>query len=231
MNIFNFSFKTIGQIIFVIIFFSTLEAKNPNKFNNTDHISDYFLGILLLNNNQYNESFKFLKKLDGLESNHINFSTNYLYTLINSENFNEAFNYSKKLEKRNLDNFESNLISGIFYLKNSNFDQAKKYFLKAKSKNSSFVLNNYVSSSLYNWSNLENSNLESSVIEITKLDKRFENLKKIQNVFLNCFFSSPDTKNLFDQLTSNNKTDFSRYSYFFASYIASSGKINEAKNI
>ena len=231
MNIFKFSFKTIGQIIFVIIFFSTLEAKNLNKFNNTDHISDYFLGILLLNNNQYNESFKFLKKLDGLESNHINFSTNYLYTLINSENFNEAFNYSKKLEKRNLDNFESNLISGIFYLKNSNFDQAKKYFLKAKSVNSRFALNNYVSSSLYNWSNLENSNLGSSVIEITKLDKRFENLKKIQNVFLNCFFNSPDTKNLFDQLTLNNKTDFSRYSYFFASYIASSGKINEAKNI
>ena len=231
MNIFKYSFKTIGQIIFVIIFFSTLEAKNLNKFNNKDHVSDYFLGILLLNNNQYDESFKFLKKLDGLESNHINFSTNYLYTLINSENFNEAFNYSKKLEKRNLDNFESNLISGIFYLKNSNFDQAKKYFLKAKSKNLGFVLNNYVSSSLYNWSNLENSNLGSSVIEITKLDKRFENLKKIQNVFLNCFFSSPDTKNLFDQLTSNNKTDFSRYSYFFASYIASSGKINEAKNI
>ena len=183
MNIFKFSFKTIGQIIFVIIFFSTLEAKNLNKFNNTDHISDYFLGILLLNNNQYNESFKFLKKLDGLESNHINFSTNYLYTLINSENFNEAFNYSKKLEKRNLDNFESNLISGIFYLKNSNFDQAKKYFLKAKSVNSRFALNNYVSSSLYNWSNLENSNLGSSVIEITKLDKRFENLKKYKMFF------------------------------------------------
>ena len=231
MDISKFTIKTIGQIIFVIIFFSTLHAKNLDKFNDTDRVSNYFLGILLLNDNQYNESFKFLKKLDGLESSHINYSTQYLYTLINSGNFNEAFSYSKKLEKRKLDNFESNLISGIFYLKNSNFDRAKKYFLKAKDINSKFVLNNYVSNSLYNLSNLENLNLGSSIIEIKKLDKRFENLKKIQSVFLNCFFNSPNTTNLFDQLTLNNEVDFSRYSYFYASHVASSGKINEAKNI
>ena len=231
MDIFKFIIKTIGQFIFVIIFFSTLHAKNVDKFNDMDRVSDYFLGILLLNNNQYNESFRFLKKLDGLESSHVNYSTKYLYSLINSGNFNEAFNYSKKLEKRKLDNFESNLISGIFYLKNSNFDQAKKYFLKAKNINSEFVLNNYVSNSLYNLSNLENLNLDSSIIEIKKLDKRFENLKKIQSVFLNCFFNSPNTTNLFDQLTLNNKVDFSRYSYSYASYLASSGKINEDKNV
>ena len=40
--------KIIGQIIFVIIFFSTLEAKNLNIFNQADHVSDYFSGILLL---------------------------------------------------------------------------------------------------------------------------------------------------------------------------------------
>ena len=231
MDIFKFIMKTIGQIIFVIIFFSTLHAKNLDKFDDTDYVSDYFLGILLLNNNQYKESFKFFKKLDGLESTHINYSVKYLYTLINSENFNEAFNYSKKLEKRKLDNFESNLIVGIFYLKNSNFEKAKKYFLKAKNINSKFILNNYVSSSLYNWSNLKNFNLENSALEIKKLDKRFENLKKIQNVFLYFFFNNPNTKSLFDQLVSNNKTDFSRYRYFHASYTASSGKIDEAKNI
>jgi predicted Zn-dependent protease len=36
---------------------------------------------------------------------------------------------------------------------------------------------------------------------------------------------------LFDQLTKNNKTDFSRYSYFYASHVFSSEKIKAAKNI
>ena len=110
MNIFKFSVKPIAQILFVIIFFSTLQAKNLDKFNEGSYVSDYFSGILLLNDNQYNESYSFLKKLDGLEVIHLNYSSKYLYSLVNLGKFNEAFNYSKKLEKRKLSNFESNLI-------------------------------------------------------------------------------------------------------------------------
>ena len=70
-----------------------------------------FQELLLLNENKYEKSFKYLKKLNGLEKSHINYSIKYLYSLVNSGNFKEAFNYSKKLEKQNLDNFESHLIS------------------------------------------------------------------------------------------------------------------------
>merc|ERR1711966_470906 len=105
-----------------------------NKFNDADNISDYFSGILLLNDNQYNSSFKYLKKIGGLEEIHTNYSIKYLYSLVNSGNINQAFNYSRKLEKQKLESFESNLIKGIFYLKKSDFKSAKKYFLKAKAR-------------------------------------------------------------------------------------------------
>ena len=222
-------YKIIGQIFFVIIFLSTSSAKSLDKFNKADNLSNYFSGILLLNDDQYEDSLRYLKKLNGLESNHINYSIKYLYSLVNSGNLKEAFRYSRKLEKQNLDNFESQLISGIFYLKNSNIRKAQKYFLKAKKTNSRYFLNNYVSNSLYNWSNL--SNLEQAKFDLQKLDKRFENLKKIQNVFLNCYFESTNAGNLFSKLTSNQNTDFSRYNYFHASYKVSTGKINKAKEI
>ena len=231
MSIFKLSLKIIGQIIFVIIFFSTLQAKNLNKFNEAGHVSDYFSGILLLNDSQYNESSKFLKKLNGLEKSHINYSVKYLYSAINSGNFNEALNYSKKLEKQKLDNFESNLIIGIFYLKNSNLNLARKYFLKAKNINSRLILNNYVSNSLYNWSNLKSLDINSASLELNKINKKFENLRRIQNVFLNCYYDSPNTNNLFNELVLNKKIDFSRYNYFHASYAVSSGKIIDAKKI
>ena len=231
MNLFKLSLKIIGQVIFVIIFFSTLEAKNLDKFNKTNRVSDYFSGILLFNDNKYNESFKFFKKLNGLEESHVNYSIKYLYSLVNSGNLNEAFNYSKKLEKQKLESFESNLITGIFYLKKTDFKSAKKYFLKAKNKNSRFILNKYISSSLLNWSSLQGTDINNASLQLEKLDKRFENLKKIQNVFLNCYYNSSNTNKLFIELNSNNKIDFSRYSYFHASYTASSGKINKAKNL
>ena len=231
MRIFNSSLKIIGQIIIVIIFFSTLEAKNLDKFNESDRVSDYFSGILLLNDSQYKDSFKFLKKLNGLEESHINYSIKYLYSLVNSGNLKEAFNYSRKLEKQKLDIYESNLIIGVFYLKNSNLGLAKKYFLKAKDINSKFLINNYVSSSLYNWSSFKDSDINSATLELNKTDKRFENLKKIQNVFLNCYYDQLNTNKLFIELNSDKKTDFSRYNYFHASYLVSSGKIDVAKNI
>jgi tetratricopeptide (TPR) repeat protein len=231
MSIFKLNLKIIGQIIFVIIFFYTLKEKNFDKFNESDYVSYYFSGILLLNNNQYNESSKYLKKLNGLEKTHINYSIKYLYSLVNSGNFNEAFKYSKKLEKQKLDSFESHLITGVFYLKNSNLNLAKKYFLKAKNRNSKFILKNYVSNSLYNWSSLANLDFNDAVLELKKIDKRFENLKKIQNVFLNCYFANSNTNNLFKQLTTNKNTDFSRYNYFYASYAADFGNIDEAKKI
>ena len=79
---------------------STQPVKSLDKFDKGDSISDYFYGLLSFNENQYEESFEFLRKLDGLEISHVDYSVKYLYSLINSGNVREAFNYSKKLEKK-----------------------------------------------------------------------------------------------------------------------------------
>ena len=222
--------KSIGLALFVITFLFTSHAKSLDKFDRADRVSDYFAGILSLNENEYDESYKFFRKLDGLESSHPDYSAKYLYSLVNSGNFREAFNYSKKLERQNVNIFESRLVLGVYYLKYSKLDLAKENFQKAKETKRS-VLNDYVTNSLNNWSNLKFSNLNNSMIEINKIDERFENLKKIQNIFLNCYFDSPNTENLYKELISNKKTDFSRYNYFYASFIANSGKTKEAKQI
>ena len=132
MNKFNIYLNCILQILFVIIFLSTLNAKNFDRFYKSNLISDYFTGILLLNENKYDESNRFLRNLNGLEDNHLNFSKKYLYSLVNSGQINEAFGYSKKLEKKGIDNFESDLISGIYYIKRKKYNLAEKYFLKIK---------------------------------------------------------------------------------------------------
>ena len=117
-------------MFFVIIFFSTLNARNLDKFENGENVANYFTGILLLNESKYNESYKFLKKLDGLENKHSNYSSRYLFSLVNLGKFNEAYYYSRKLEKRKSANFESDLIIGIYYLKNEKHELAHQYFLK-----------------------------------------------------------------------------------------------------
>ena len=62
---FNFNHKIIGQILFVIIFLSTSPVKSLDKFNKSNFVSEYFSGILLLNDNQYEDSLKYLKRLSS----------------------------------------------------------------------------------------------------------------------------------------------------------------------
>ncbi len=225
--------KITGHIIFVIIFifFSTLEAKNLEKHNKAENIADYFSGTLLLSQNKYTDSQNYFKKLGGLEESHPNYSRKYIYSLINSGNFNQAFNFAKKLNREKKNNYESDLVLGVNYLKNSKYDLAKKHFIKAKKNNSISVLNNYILNTLYIWSDLEESTLEEGKLKLNQLDERFENLKKIQNVFLHCHFNSKDTNFLFNELISNEKTDFSRYNYFYARHLENKGKKNEARKI
>ena len=225
--------KIIPAIKFVIIFifFSTLEAKNLQKHDKPGNIASYFSGILLLNESKYEESYNYLRKLDGLEKSHINFSSKYTYSLINSGNFNKAFNFSKKMDLRSSNSFETDLIIGIHYFKNSRFDLAQEYFYKAKKRNSISVLNNYISDTLIIWSSLKDSGFEKAKLSIKKLDNRFENLKKIQNVFLHCYFKSADTNKLFSKLISNQTTDFSRYNYFYAKYLDKTEENQKAEEI
>ena len=230
MYLSKLKFKNIGLVFFVIIFLFTTQSKSLDKFDTADSVSNYFSGVLSFNDNEYDKSFKFFKKLDGLELSHSDFSVKYLYSLVNSGNFREAFNFSKKLDRQNFNIFEIYLFLGTYYLKFSKLELAEEYFQKAK-KTKRTVLNDYISSSLYNWSKLSSNNINNALLETNKLDKRFENFKKIQNIFINCYFDSQNTKNLYKELTSNKKTDFSRYNYFYASFVASLDKIKEAKNI
>ena len=101
MKVLSSKFKFIVQILFVIIFLSPTEVKSLDKFDKASNLSDYFSGILLLNENKYEDSFKYLKKLNGLESSHKNYSVRYLYSLINLEILERLFIILKSLRKKN----------------------------------------------------------------------------------------------------------------------------------
>ena len=222
---------TLFLFVILLITFSTIEGKTLEKYSKGKNIANYFSGILLLNNSKYSRSYKYLKKLDGLEESHPFYASKYLYSLVNSGNFSQAYNFSKKLEKRKIDTIESNLVLGTHYLKNSQLDYAKKYFDKAKRLTDRSLLDNYITNSLYLLSSLKNIKLEKAELNLLSFDDRFENLNKIQDVFLYCYFNSEKTEAKFQSLLENQKIDFSRYSYFYAKYLHDAGKSSQAKKI
>jgi len=224
-------FKLILQIIFFLTIINTIHAKNLNKYYDGDKISKYFSAILSLHDNEYGNSYKYLKELNGLEDSHFTYSKLYQYSLVNLEKFTEAYNYSKKLEKKSIDSFESNLIIGTFYLKNEKYKKASKYFQKLKGKNNSRALENLLSVSLNNWISFLEIDEEEALILTENIHSRFENIKKIQKTFLYCFYGSDLTNREFQKLTFNSKTNFDRYNFFHANFLNQSGKKREAVKV
>jgi tetratricopeptide (TPR) repeat protein len=219
-------------IIFFLVFlnfFNFLSAKNIDKFYNSKDFSNYFSGLIAINDNQYQASYDYFKSLNNLEESHYTYAQYYLYSLVTFKKFKEAVNYSRDLEGKKLDNFESNLVSGIYYLEKKDFAKARIFFKKLKNQNQPNTIQNLLSTSLNNWSNF--NDISSALSSLESLPNRFKNIKNIQEVFVYCHFESERTDEMFKKLTINSNINYSRYHFFHANYLASKGKEKKAKKI
>ena len=226
-------FKYLIYLLLLLNIVNFAHTKDIDKFLNENDITNYFSGIVAINENQYQDSYYYLKDLNNLEQSHYNYSQYFQYSLITLKKFREAVNYSKKLEENKIDNFESNLISAVYYLKNQ--DQAKStyYIEQLIDKSQPGTIQNLVSSSLNSWVNIKNQpSLESSLKLLDSIPRNFENLKKIQKAFVYCYFDSNKTGNVFRELFANPNIDFSRYIFFYVNYLLNKEDAKEeAQNI
>ena len=215
--------KQFKLIIFLILFFNNfnlLSSKENDKWTDADNITNYFSGIVAINDNKYQESYDYLKNLKDLEESHYVYSQYYQYSLITLNKFKDAFNFSKKLEDEKIDNFESNLITVIYYLKANDLNKSLYYLEKLTNKSQPGTLQNLVSSTLNTWINIKKVNdLELGLKLLNNIPQNFENIKKIQSAFVHCYFDSTKTSNEFSLLTSNPTIDFSRYYFFYINYL------------
>ena len=220
-------------IIYIIILFSisnNLSAKNLAKFEETDSISNYFSGVLYLNDNKYLESYKFLKKLNGLENLHEKYSSSYQYSLVSLNKIEEAIKYSQKLKKNNIKDFNSNLLIGIYHLKNNNINEATKHFKILKNFNPGSGIENLLATLLDTWSEIiDSKDLNKSISFVQKLPTGYENIKNIQEAFRHCYYDSKKTNNIFKKLTENEEVDYSRYFFFHANFLKKNKQIKLAK--
>ena len=222
-------------IICLFLFLSTTNivlTKNSDKFSNAKDISNYFSGVLSVNDNQYEKSYFYLKSLNNLEDSHLKYSQYYQYSLISLKKFRDAANYSQKLEDKKLDNFESNLISTIYHLQKKDMENTLFNLQKLKNTSQPGTIQNLLYTSLSTWINLKNTpDLNSALKLLEVTPERFKGIKKIQKTFVYCYFDSPKTDEMFKQLTTNTDINYSRYNYFYSIYLISKNNKKKAKEI
>jgi tetratricopeptide (TPR) repeat protein len=222
-------------IIYVLLFLNTfniLIAKSIDEFYNTKDVTNYFSGVLAINDNQYQKSYDYLKSLKNLEDSHYVYSQYFNYSLVALKKLKGATKYSKILEDKKIDNFESNLVSAVYYLERKDFDRASIYFERLKNKSQPGSIQNLLSVSLNSWANFKNTNnLNSALNLLENVPKKFENIKNIQKTFAYCYFDSDQTDEAFKKLTSRSDINYSRYFFFHANYLVSKNKEKKTQAI
>jgi tetratricopeptide (TPR) repeat protein len=63
------------------------------------------------------------------------------------------------------------------------------------------------------------------------MDSRYMNLKKINKMFLNCYFETPNLEANYQRLINDDATDFSRYTFFYVDYLLKKNNYQKANSI
>ena len=212
--------KIILQTFILYIFVLVNSSMSLEKYYDGDSVSNYFSGVISLQDNRYKDSYEFFKTLENLEDKHTIYSKSYIETLVNNSKINEAFRYSNKLKKKGMSFFFSDIVIISKFIKNGNFNKANNYFNSIENRKYT-SLQELISQIIFSWVKIEESKLNyNEALKVFELiNPRYNNIKNINNVFLNCYFDTANTDTKFKKLVNDKNTDFSRYAFFYANYL------------
>ena len=147
-------------------------------------------------------------------------------SLVLEDNVVQAINIIKiNSKKSNSDFFESYILLALDSLKKNNINKATEILAEVpeylqKDRFSFIILN-----SLKQYVEVFNNK------KIQKGNQNFGNLSFISETFQRCYLNDKNTGSFFLKLINNNQADYSRYIYFYLSYLIEKNKIEEAKVI
>lgn len=227
--------KKIYIISFLLIIFSIkpeVFAKDNNIQYTRDNISNYFLGIISVNKDYNNRAFKHLRKVQSLKNKHSQFNVEFIRTLVLLEKFDQAFAFSKNVWTGDEFFFEADLLIGLDFFIKEDYINAEKYFERLnKISRYNIFFKDFIGNILIAWSKASQGDQKDSFKFLEKIPKPYQHIKKIQNILLQCYFDTNETRKLFEELIQDNDYNFSRYNFFLINHLLFKNKTIEAKKI
>jgi len=228
----KFLIKKIYIILFllsILLAGSKVFAKESKIQYTKENVSNYFSGIIYANQNNNNEAFEHLKKAKSLKNIHSRYNAEYIRTLILLEKFDKAFSFSKNVWNPNEFIFETDLLLGLDYFIKKDYTNAEKHFERLnKISKYNLFFSDFIGNILIAWSKASQGNKEDSFKFLKKIPKPYRQIKKTQNIFLQCYFDEPETLKSFEELINDKDYNFSRYNFFLANYLLFNDKTAEA---
>ncbi len=217
--------KLIKLLVISVIFYQTSVYSKSASFNdfNSRDLSNYFSGIVAFENRDNSDALKFFNSSKVLLNKHDLYLKRYVYSLVLEEKILQAINIIKDSgNKNNSDFFEAYILLIVDSLKQNNFVKAEKYL------DQSLRFQNQNRFNLVIFETLRKYIHTFKYKEISTNEKNFGNISIITQAFQRCYLKKKNTKSPFLNLINNLDGDYSRYIFFYISYLIENKKIDEA---
>jgi len=220
--------KNIKFILIILIFYQNTLFTKSNSFEKIDskNLSKYFSGIVAFGNKKNSEALDFFNSSKILINAHDPFLKRYVSSLVLENKVLQAIQIIKQnYENGNIGFFDSYLLLIIDSLKKNELDIAYEYIS---------IANNFTEQDRFNLAILESLKQYVYLFKEKKfLDdkKNFGRLSYISETFQKCYLDDPNTGRYFSKLINDPESDFTRYIYFYISYLVENDNLNEAKVI
>ena len=221
-------FKRIIFFLILGVFYQNPLHSKSNSLNDFDgnNLSKYFSGIVALENKNNSRALQFLSSSKILLNKHNPYLKKYVYSLVLEDKVSQAINVVKRnLDKENSDFLEAHLLLILDSLKKGQFNKAYDYSIKA------------INSPINDKFNLAIIKILKQYIYVFKEKKFLKNkedfgkLSNISETFQKCYLADKNTDLYFNNLISDSEGDYSRYYFFYISYLVENNRLAEAQKL
>ena len=212
-------------ILIILLFYQTQSYSKSislNNFNSND-LSNYFSGIVASENKDNNLALDFFDSSKILSNTHDPYLEKYIFSLVLENKVFQAINQIKKnIGQDNSNFFDAHLLLILDSLKKNDLNKAYAH-LKKIQRTSLNRFETAILESFHQYLYVFSEN------KILKNKKNFGKISLISETFQRCYLQDKNTQTFFSQLINDIDTDYSRYIFFYLSYLVDIDRIDEAK--
>ncbi len=220
--------KKIKFILFVFLLYQTPMYSKSATFNdfNSKNLSNYFSGIVAFENKNNSTALEFFNSSKILLNKHDPYLKRYVYSLVLESKVSQAINLVKNnIDKSNTNFFDAYLLLILDSLKKNDFEKSSVYLKKAITFSQTDRLHSAILESLKQY------------IYVFKEKKILDNKKNlgklsiISETFQRCYLGDDETDEYFSDLINDGEADYTRYIYFYLSYLIENNRTEDVKKI
>ena len=219
-------FKKIIIIFILLIFYQTTSHSKSSSFDDQDfnNLSKYFSGIVALESKNNSLALDYFNSSRILLNKHDPYLQKFVTSLVLEGKVNKAVNTIKyNFKKSEYSFFEAYILIALESLKKNKINEALKVLENIPENLKKNRFNKIIANSLIQYLTVFNEK------KIIKQNYNFGNLSLILETFQRCYLADKNTGAFFSRLVNSSQADYSRYIYFYLTFLIENNQFEEAK--